>query len=198
MSTRQAERSETTRRELLRVARACFTERGYAGTRIEEVAEGAGVTKGALYHHFRTKKELFQAVFEELEQELIEKVVTAAGEAGADVWKGMRAGVRAFLETALDPAVGRVVLLDGPSVLGWETWKEIDERYGFGITRASLQAAMDAGIVQRRPVDPLARLFLAALSEAALQIARAPDTDAAMQEMSDAVFALLDSLRVRE
>lgn len=198
MSTRQAERSEATRRELLRVARACFTERGYAGTRIEEVAEGAGVTKGALYHHFRTKKELFQAVFEELEQELIEKVVTAAGGAGGDVWGGMRAGVRAFLETALDPAVGRVVLLDGPSVLGWETWKEIDERYGFGITRASLQAAMDAGIVQRRPVDPLARLFLAALSEAALQIARAPDTDAAMQEMSDAVFALLDSLRVRE
>jgi AcrR family transcriptional regulator len=183
---------------LLRVARELFTEPGYAATPIEDVAERAGVTKGALYHHFRNKRELFQAVFEDLEQELIEKVITAAAGGGSDVWEGLRLGVQAFLETSLDPAVGRIVLIDGPSVLGWEAWKEIDERYGYGITRASLQGAMEAGLIEQRPVDPLARLFLAALSEAAIQIARAPDRDRAMKEMSDAVWSILDSMRVKD
>lgn len=197
MSRRQAERSETTRRELLRVARELFTDPGYSATPIEEVAERAGVTKGALYHHFRNKRELFQAVFEEIEQELVEKVIVAAAGAGDDVWEGMRLGVRAFLEASLDASVGRIVLLDGPSVLGWETWKEIDERYGYAVVRGSLESAMEAGIIARRPVDPLARLFLAALSEAALQIPRAPDTDVAMEEMSAAVWSILDSMRAK-
>ncbi|MGH2760475.1 MAG: TetR/AcrR family transcriptional regulator [Actinomycetota bacterium] len=197
MSRRQSERSEATRGELLRVARELFSEPGYAATPIEDVAERAGVTKGALYHHFRNKRELFEAVFEEIEQELVEKVITAAAGAGSDVWKGLKLGVRAFLEASLDPAVARIVLIDGPSVLGWEAWKEIDERYGFGITRASLEGAMQAGIIAKRPVDPLARLFLAALSEAAIQIARAPDTSKAMKEMSAAVYSILDGMRVR-
>ena len=195
MSRRQAERSEHTRGALVRVARELFAEPGYAATSIEDVAERAGVTKGALYHHFRNKRDLFQAVFEELERELVEKVVVAATGAGDDIWEGMRVGVRAFLEASLDPAVGRIVLIDGPSVLGWETWKEIDDRYGFEIVRGSLDGAMEAGIITRRPVEPLARLFLAAISEAALQIARAPDPDAAMEEMTEAVQAILDSLR---
>jgi AcrR family transcriptional regulator len=195
MSRRQAERSESTRRELLKVARELFTEPGYAATPIEDVAERAGVTKGALYHHFRNKRELFEAVFEELEIEIVQKVIEAAMGAGDDVWEGLKLGVRAFLEASLDPAFGRIALIDGPSVLGWEGWKEIDDRYGLGITMASIQGAMDAGIIGQRPVEPLARLFLAALSEAALQIARAPDTKRAMTEMSDAVFAMLDSMR---
>ncbi|HYZ90781.1 MAG TPA: TetR/AcrR family transcriptional regulator [Actinomycetota bacterium] len=196
MSRRQAERSEHTRAALVRVARELFTEPGYAATPIEEVAERAGVTKGALYHHFRNKRDLFQAVFEEIEQELVTKVILAAGAAGDDVWKGMRLGVKAFLEASLDASVGRIVLIDGPSVLGWDAWKEIDDRYGFEIVRGSLQAAVDAGIIAKRPVDPLARLFLAALSEAAIQIARAPDQKRAMKEMTDAVQSLLDSMRV--
>ncbi len=195
MSRRQAERSEHTRRELVRVARELFTEPGYSATPIEDVAERAGVTKGALYHHFRSKRDLFRAIFEEIEQELITKVITAAAAAGNDVWEGMRLGVRAFLEASLDPSVGRIVLIDGPSVLGWEAWKEIDDRYGYEIVRGSLEAAMGTGIIARRPVGPLARLFLAAISEAALQIARAPDPDSAMSEMMDAVQSLLDGMR---
>lgn len=179
------------------MARELFTEPGYSRTPIEAVAERAGVTKGALYHHFQNKRDLFQAVFEELEKEVVEKVIVAASTAGDDIWEGLRLGVRTFLEGARDPAVGRIMLLDGPSVLGWDTWKEIDERYGLGVTRASLEAAMDAGVIERRPVVPLAQLFLAALSEAALQIARAPDTERAMEEMSDAIWSLLESLRVR-
>jgi AcrR family transcriptional regulator len=196
MSRRQADRSEATRRELVRVARELFTEPGYAATSIEDVADRAGVTKGAIYHHFRNKRELFQAGFEEIEQELVAKVIEAAGGAGADAFEALKLGTRAFLEASSDPAAGRIVLLDGPSVLGWETWKEIDDRYGFGLTRASLEVAMEAGVLARRPVDPLAHIFLAALSEAALQIARAPDTERAMKEMTDAVWSMLDSMRV--
>jgi AcrR family transcriptional regulator len=192
---KQAERSETTRRELLRVARELFTERGYAGTTLDEVADRTGVTKGALYHHFRDKLELFRAVFEELEKELCDKVVLAAISAGDDVLEQMRLGVQAFLEGARDEAKQRIVLIDGPSVLGWETWREIDEQYGYGITKASIENAMDAGVLKRRPVDPLAHLFLAALSEAAIQIARSDDPDQAMEEMSSALWALIESLR---
>lgn len=195
MSSRQAERSETTRRELQRVARELFTERGYGGTTLDDVAERTGVTKGALYHHFRDKLELFRAVFEQCEQEMRDKIVAAAAGAGSDVLEQMRRGVDAFLEAAGDPVQARICLIDGPSVLGWETWREIDEQYGFGLTKGILQAAMDAGVIQRRPVDPLAHIFLAALSEAAIQIARSDDPARAREEMSSALWALVESLR---
>lgn len=192
----QAERSETTRGELLRVARELFTDPGYTQTSLDLVAERAGVTKGALYHHFKNKRELYQAVFEQLEQEMCERIIVAAAAAGDDVWAGMQAGVQAFLATAVDdPATQRIVLIDGPTVLGWETWKEIDDRYGFGLTKASVEQAMAAGVLVQRPAEPIARLFLASLSEAALQIARADDQQKAMEEMSSAIWALVESLR---
>lgn len=192
----QTERSEATRGELIRVARELFTDPGYTETSLDTVAERAGVTKGALYHHFKNKRELFQAVFEQLEMEICERVIVAAAGAGDDVWTGLQAGVRAFLEAgAHDAAIQRIVLLDGPTILGWETWKEIDERYGFGLTKASIEQAMQAGVLKHRPSEPIARLFLASLSEAAIQIARADDQDAAMEEMSSAVWALIESLR---
>src|SRR5712692_850125 len=142
MSSRQAERSETTKRELLRIARELFAERGYARTTLDEVAERAGATKGALYHHFNDKLELFRAVFEELEKEMSDQIIAAAATAGDDVLEQMRRGVGAFLEAASAPAQRRICLIDGPSVLGWETWREIDEQYGFGLTKGILQAAM--------------------------------------------------------
>ena len=192
---RQAERSETTRTELLKVARAMFGERGYEGTSLDDVAKTAGVTKGALYHHFASKRDLFQAVFEDLEQELCTVTIEAASSAGDDILEGMRLGVRAFLDAAGDGPCRRIVLVDGPSVLGWETWREIDERYGFAIVKGSLEAAMNAGVLKRKPVDAAAHVFLAALSEAALQIARAEDQDAARDEMFDALWTMIESLR---
>jgi AcrR family transcriptional regulator len=195
MSRTQVERSEGTRNQLLAVARQLFAENGFEKTPLDLVAERAGVTKGALYHHFRNKRELFQAVFEVLEQELCEATIVAAVGAGTDVWEGLRAGVRAFLEAALDPAAQRIVMIEGPTVLGWETWKEIDERYGYGLVKGSLEGAMAAGVLRQRPVEPLARLFLAAISEAAIQIARAPDTEAEMEAMYAALMATLEGLR---
>jgi AcrR family transcriptional regulator len=192
---RQAERSEATRGDLLRTARELFADPGYAETSLDSVAERAGVTKGALYHHFPSKRDLFQAVFEELEKELCDKVVVAALGAGDDVLAGLQAGVDTFLDHARDRACQRIVLLDGPTILGWETWKEIDERYGFGLTKASIESAMAAGVLKKRPVEPIARLFLASLSEAAIQIARAEDQEKAMDEMRDAIWAMVESLR---
>ena len=194
---RQAERSEATRGELVRVARSLFAELGYSETPIELVAERAGVTKGALYHHFRNKRDLFLAVFEQLEGEMCDKVVAAALSVGDDAWKALSAGVRAFMEAALDPGAQRIVLLEGPSVLGWETWREIDEKYGYGLTKASIESAMEAGVLQKRPAEPLAHLFLAALSEAALQVARSSDQEREMEEMTAAVMSILEGMRVK-
>lgn len=191
----QAERSEQTRKELLATARGLFAEHGFEKTTLDLVAERAGVTKGALYHHFKNKRELFQAVFEMLEQELCDEVIVAAAGAGSDLWAGLQAGVRGFLEAAMDPACQRIVMIEGPTVLGWEAWKEIDERYGFGLVKGSLEGAMAAGVLKQRPVEPLARVFLAAVSEAAIQIARAPDTAVAMEEMYGALMATLEGLR---
>lgn len=196
--SRQAQRSEATRGELIRVARDLFTDPGYEKTAIDLIATKAGVTKGAIYHHFPNKRDLFQAVFEVLEQQIVEQVIVAAHAAGDDVWEGLRLGTGAFLQAARDPAVARIVLIDGPSVLGWETWREIDDRYGFALTRASLEGAMGAGLIAEQPLDPLAHIFLAALSEAALQIARADDTEKAIEGMTGAVTALMESMRLKK
>jgi AcrR family transcriptional regulator len=183
---------------LLAVARDLFAEQGFEGTPLDQVAEQAGVTKGALYHHFKNKRELFQAVFEHLEGELCDRVVVAAVAAGDDPWASMTAGVRAFMEGALDPAAQRIVLIEGPTVLGWETWKEIDERFGYALTKGSIDHAMEAGVLERRASGPLAHLFLAAISEAALQVARAKDKERALEEKTAAVMSILDGMRIKE
>jgi len=193
---RQAERSEATKTELVRVARGLFGERGYEATSIEDVAEAAGVTKGAVYHHFGSKRDLFQAVFEHLEQELCDNIIAAVAGAGSDVLEGMRVGVDAFLRSAGDSDCRRIVLIDGPSILGWETWRELDERYGYSLVKGAIEGAMAAGVLKQKPVDPVAHLFMAALSEAALQIARSEDPDAARTEMNDALWTMIESLRI--
>jgi AcrR family transcriptional regulator len=193
--TRKAEQSEATRGALLSVARELFAERGYAGTFTDEVAERAGVTRGALYHHFPSKKDLFQAVHEELEKELAFKAGVAATKAQGGSWEQLREGCQAFLDICLEPAIQQIVLLDAPSVLGWETWREIDAKYGLGLLRVGLQAAMDDGVIERQPADALAQVLLGALNEAAMLIARAEDVASARAEVGSSVTGLLDGLK---
>ncbi|MEX0787067.1 MAG: helix-turn-helix domain-containing protein [Dehalococcoidia bacterium] len=196
--SRKAVQSEATRGELMKVARALFAERGFAGTATEEIAERAGVTRGALYHHFRDKEDLFRAVYEEVEMELAEKVVARTlSLSQATRLEQLRAGAEAFLDACLDPAVQQIALVDAPSVLGWETWRAIDAQYGFGLLRGGLQAAIDAGEIVDQPAGPLAHLLLGALDEAALLIARADDVKAARSEVGAAVLRLLDGLRAK-
>jgi AcrR family transcriptional regulator len=191
----KVDQSALTRGALLQAARVLFTEKGYANTATEEIVERAGVTRGALYHHFRDKEELFQAVFEEAERGLVETVRAAVASAQADPWQGFLVGCQAFLDACLEPTVQRIILLDAPSVLGWETWRRIDAEYGLGLVRRSLQAAIDAGDVDPLPVDPLAHILLGALTEAAMVIARTQDVQLARAEVGAVVDRLLKGLK---
>jgi AcrR family transcriptional regulator len=189
----KAERSETTRAALIGAGRALFAERGFAGTATEAIVERAGVTRGALYHHFRDKSDLFQAVYEELEQELVGAAVVAL-DGVTDPLEALRVGAEGFLDACLDPAVQRVVLQEGPTVLGWEHWRELDQAYGLGLVTAALQVAVDAGVIRPLPVETLAHVLMAGLTEAAILLAHAPDPSAARKDAGLVVRALIDGL----
>jgi len=193
---RKAEQYEHTRRVLLDVARRVFADHGYTGTGTEEVVRQAGVTRGALYYHFRDKRDLFRAVVEDLQGEILGKVQAAAA-ATADPWEGLRAGLHAFLDACMEPAVQRIVLVDAPSVLGWAAWRELDAKYGFGLLRTVLQGLMDAGLLEPQPVEPLAHMLLGALSEAGMVIAQAGDVEAARRDVGASLDRLLRGLRSR-
>ena len=184
-----------TRAELMRVARALFAERGYAAVGTEEIVARANVTRGALYHHFADKKDLFRAVHEELEEELVAGVGKRI--AGIeDPWELAVTGVRAFLDACQnDRALRQIALIDAPAVLGWEEWREIDARYGLGLVTFGLRNGMDAGVFRERDVTPLAHLLIGAMTEAALMVANASDPYAARREAEPALLALLEGLR---
>jgi AcrR family transcriptional regulator len=188
---RQAARSASTRSKLIRAARALFARRGYAAVPTEEIARRAGVTRGALYHQFPTKEDLFLAVYEQVERELTDRVAGMLGEA-ASPFAVMRAGIRAFLEACRAPEVQRIVLLDGPAVLGWERWREVAERNGLGLIEAVIGAAIEAGEIAPVAVAPLAHLLMGALDEAALLVVREPDATDTVAATFDRI---LDGLR---
>lgn len=191
---KKAEQGEATRARLLRVARGLFARRGYAGVSTEEIVRRAKVTRGALYHHFRDKKDLFRAVHEQLEGELVESLGQRI--AGIeDARELLAAGVRSFLDACTDPALAQISLIDAPSVLGWAEWREIDARYGMGLVRLGLEAAMDQGVMPRQNPEPLAHLILAALGESALLIANADEPQAAREEVEPPLLALLEGLQ---
>jgi AcrR family transcriptional regulator len=190
----KAEQADATRTALSAAARQLFTERGYAATSTTEIVERAGVTRGALYHHFAAKEDLFRAVFEQLEGEVTRHVAKEAL-TSADPLERLRRGTRAYLDACIDPAVQRVVLLEGPSVLGWQTWQEVEQRYGYGLVVAGVEAAIGAGLIAAQPVEPLAHVLFGALTEAGMVVARADDSDAARAEMEAAMDRLLDGLR---
>ncbi len=191
----QAERSESTRGALVTAARQLFAERGFAGVGTEEIVRAAGVTRGALYHHFSDKQELFEAVYVQIEVELTERIATAAlGSGAAAPMAALRAGAEMFLDACTVPEVHRIALLDGPAVLGWDRWREIGAEYGLGLIEASLQAAIDAGELAPQPVRPLAHVLLGALDEAAMLVGRAEDPKTARAEMGKTLDLLLEAL----
>jgi AcrR family transcriptional regulator len=190
---REAE-AHATREALIQAALELFTERGYAGVGTEEIVSRAKVTRGALYHHFTDKRDLFRAVFERVEGDLMERIGSTM-EGADDAWDLMVAGMRAFLDACEEPAVKQISLTDAPAVLGWEEWREIDNRHGLGLTRAALQGAVDAGVLRPIAVEPMAHLFVAALSEAAFVIAHAERPRRARAEVEEALTQLVEGLR---
>ncbi len=193
-ATRQAERSEATRRALIGAGRELFAARGYAAVGTEEVVRSAGVTRGALYHHFDDKRDLFRAVYEDVEQEVVRSIGEAMGSA-QDPWALLVTGVRRWLEACADPAVMRISLIDAPAVLGWQEWREISARYGLELVSLGLQGAMEAGVLRRQPVKPLAHLLLGAMSEAGMVVAATAGDRTAREEVEEALLALMEGLR---
>jgi AcrR family transcriptional regulator len=191
---RQAE-AHATREALVVAARDLFTERGYAAVGTEQIVARAKVTRGALYHHFEDKRDLFRAVFERVEEELVTRIA-ARMKAVDDPWDLMLAGMSAFLDACDQPSVKRIALTDAPAVLGWREWREIDNRYGLGLTRAALQGAVDAGVLRPIAIEPMAHLFVAALAEAAFVIAHSERPRKARAEVEQALLQLAEGLRV--
>jgi AcrR family transcriptional regulator len=191
----KAAQSEATRAKLVKVARRLFAKKGYASVGTEEIVKKAGVTRGALYHQFDDKRDLFLAVFDQVEGEVAQSIVARAEATADDPLDVLRTATRLWLDACLDPEVRRIVLLDAPSVLGFEVWREVLARHGLGLLAMGLAAAMDAGAILRQPVMPVAHVVTGALDAAALYVAEADDPEAARQEMEPVLDRLVEILR---
>jgi AcrR family transcriptional regulator len=184
---------EETRAALLAAARDLFGAAGYAATSLDEVAVRAGVTKGALYHHFRGKADLFRAVYEQVKREVSDEVVVVFIQ--PDAWQALTEGCQLMIDAQLDPAVRRIVLHDARAVLGWEEIRAVETRYGAVGLRGVLRRAVRVGAIEAQPLRPLSLLLSGALAEACLYVADADDPTAARAEAGRLVLRLLEGLR---
>lgn len=191
----RAEQRAATRQALLAEGRRRFAADGYHAVVLADVAQAAGVTKGAAYHHFESKAGLFRAVVAEVQHELGERVAQAA-EAHGDPWDQLRAGCHAFLAAGHDPTVRRIVLQDAPAVLGWDEWRAMDEDSSARHLAEALTGLVEAGVIEDQPVEPLTRLLSGAMNEAALWLARSPGPQA-LQQTERALDRLLQGLRAK-
>jgi AcrR family transcriptional regulator len=192
-SSRQTDRSAATRARLLKAARELFGERPYADVGTEEIVRRARVTRGALYHHFTDKRDLFRAVHEQLEAELVDAIARQlAAATSTDPVEGLRTGARTYLDACEDRSFARITLIDAPAVLGWTEWRRIDEEYALKVIVLGLEGAMEAGAFRRQPVLPLAQLMLGTMGEAGLRVANG---EGSRDEVENALMALLDGLR---
>jgi AcrR family transcriptional regulator len=191
----QAERTEATRGRLITTARRLFAEQGFAATSTEQILSETAVSRGALYHHFPSKTDLFQATFEQVEDELTAQVLQVAAAGGeTDSMRILQVGFGAFLDECLNPEVQRIVMLDGPTVLGWDLWHELDERYAFGTIKAVLTVAADTGRIEPARVEPLTHLLLGAIMQAGMVVARSDDPLAAKKAMTETFEGLISAL----
>jgi AcrR family transcriptional regulator len=180
---------------LLRAGAELFAREGFAAASLDAVASAAGVTKGSLYHHFEGKADLFEAVFERQAARLSEHVGATASRK-RDPWEVAYAGVRAFLHESQDPAVQRIMLIDGPSVLGWDRVREIEAEYGLALIKSVLEQLIAGARIRRHDVDVLAHLLFGALTEGALLIARAEDGALARRTVERELRRLIDGLAI--
>ncbi len=172
-----------------------FTERGFAGTSAEELVTEAGVTRGALHHHYGDKRGLFLTVLEQIEVETTEEIEKAIAAVDSDdVMAGMAVGLGLFLEICQRPAMLRIALTDAPAVLGWQAWREFESAHGLGLITAQLERARAAGLIADAPVPVLAQLVVSVVSEAALIVAHAADPDLARAQTQQSVLLLISGL----
>lgn len=194
MAPTQAQRSETTTEQILAAARDLFTQLGYTDASIDAIVRATGMTKGALYHHFDTKGDVFRAVFEREEASLAARLREAASRHD-DAWDQLRAGCRAFLEACLDPPVRRIKMLDGPAVLGWDEVRHIEERHTIRMLRGGIKAAVDAGLMVPGDLEARTTLLVGALCDGGMWVARSRSPSRAVRATVDELEHLLAGLR---
>ena len=191
----QADRSAATREALVAAGRRLFAAQGFADVSTDAIAAEAGVTRGALYHQFADKLALFDAVVDAVEAYIAARLAEHVAAAGVtDPVEGMRLAIRVWLEICVEPESHRIALLDGPSVLGWARWRELCQRYVFGLAEALLAQGMAAGRIRTQPARPLAHIFMGASDEAALYVAEAADQARARAEMIEVIDQMIDGI----
>lgn len=192
----QAERAAGTREALVAAARPLFASLGFADASLETIVRNAGLTRGALYHHFADKTELFAAVFEQVEGEMAARMGDAVAAAGhGDPVEIMRLCAALWLDACADPEIQRIVLLEALAVLGWERWSAIGHRYNIGFVTALLTEAIESGSIPRQPIEATALTIMGALREATLYIARADDYHQARADAGVVMDRILSALR---
>ncbi|MEV4163265.1 TetR/AcrR family transcriptional regulator [Nonomuraea dietziae] len=187
----KAERGAATRDRVLGIATRLFSEHGYDGTSIEMVLHESALSRGALYHHFAGKDALFEAVFEAVETR-IGREIAATVTSGASAEQALREGSLAWIRLAGDKVIQRIVLIDAPSVLGWEKWRELEARHAFGMLKRTLRATR---AVREEYLEIHAHMLLAAINEIALLVARTGQTEQAERAVEDFLARLLDGER---
>ncbi|MGO8964072.1 TetR/AcrR family transcriptional regulator [Mycobacterium sp.] len=173
-SSLRAQQVAQTRDSLVRAGRELFGRKGFRQTSVEDLARAARLTTGALYHHFPTKTALFEAVFKHAHTELM-TVSMAAAQGATDDLDVLARGFEAFLDSVLEPELQRILILDGPAVLGPARYTELDERYAFAVIVAALRAATEAGTLHVDDPETVTRLLLGALTRGAMLIANSTD-----------------------
>ena len=193
-TSRRQQYSATTKRALIDVAAELFTEHGYAGTSLDEIVAGARVTKGALYHHFSGKQALFEAVFEKVEADST-KAIRKAVRDNKDPWEKAMSGLRAFLDIVQEPGYRRIVIQEGPAILGYERFREQEERSTFGIVQEIVSSVLRSYDLEASMVETFSRIFFGAMSAAGAAVSSAEDTERASAEVEAAIAFILAGLR---
>lgn len=191
--TKAQQRARTTR-ALVTEARRLFAAHGYAHVSLAQIVDATGMTKGALYHHFRGKDDLFRAVLEQVQHEIAERIATAAP--SADPWTQLVDGCRVFLTVSTEPGIQQIMLIDAPAVLGWGTWRELDAGTSMRQLELALVQLMADGVIVEQPVPPLLHLLSGAMNEAALWLARSQRREEDLADTMAALTRLLEALRV--
>ncbi|MFT9849446.1 TetR/AcrR family transcriptional regulator [Aneurinibacillus sp. REN35] len=193
MRRNKAETAETIRK-LIDVARSHFTEYGYADAALESIVHEANLTRGAVYHHFRNKKELFRVVLEDVQREVAERVEQEAS-ASEDVWQQLYLGCRAFIIAAVEERNRRIMLIDGPAILGWEVWREMDKNHSMRLLRGQLEIMQDQGYFRMVPLDAMAHFISGGLNETALWLANESSQPNALDGTMKVLSVFLERLK---
>jgi AcrR family transcriptional regulator len=192
--SRRQEYSSSTRRALLKNAAELFTERGYAGTSLDEVVAAARVTKGALYHHFQGKLALFQAVFDDIEAGAVKRI-TSQVRKRKDPWDKALTAVNCFLEVCQEPAYRRIVMQEGPVALGFDRWRESEERSTYGLVHDLVRRVLRQYRIEGTLLDTFSRIFYGAMSSAGVAVSEAEDAETASREVATVITLMLAGLR---